>query len=47
MDRERLKQVLRAHHLWLSSDKKQGKRANLCRANLSGANLARANLSWA
>jgi len=45
MDGEQLKQVLTDHRLWFSSDKKQGKRADLSRANLTGAKLTDAKLT--
>jgi len=39
MNRERLDRILADHSLWLGSNEKQGKRANLARANLRGAQL--------
>ena len=42
-----LKVILQDHRLWLESDRKRGKRANLQDANLRGANLWYANLRGA
>jgi hypothetical protein len=39
-----LKDILDQHRLWLESDGKQGKRANLQRANLRNADLREVNL---
>ena len=39
-----LKAILEDHHLWVESDHKQGKRANLRGDYLPGANLGDANL---
>ena len=39
-----LKQVLKDHLLWLNSDRKKGKRADLTNANLRNANLTNAYL---
>ncbi len=47
MKQSELKAVLEDHHLWIQSDGKQGKRANLEGANLQGANLEGANLQGA
>ena len=44
---EELKEILEQHRLWLCSDEKEGKRADLKDADLSGANLTRANLRFA
>jgi hypothetical protein len=49
---EELKTILEQHKLWLDSNGKEGKRANLfgvnlTSANLSGADLAYANLAYA
>ena len=44
---EELKEILEQHRLWLCSDEKEGKRADLTDADLSGANLTRANLRFA
>ena len=49
---EELKTILEQHKLWLDSNKKEGKRADLTDAklygaDLSGANLTRANLAYA
>ena len=41
---EELKTILEQHTLWLNSNKKEGKRADLTDANLYGADLTRANL---
>jgi hypothetical protein len=41
---EELKTILEQHKLWLDSNKKEGKRADLSSANLRCANLYRANL---
>ena len=51
MDKDKLKEVLRLHKLWLEGDE-AGVRANLggadlIGAGLRGADLSRANLSWA
>ena len=42
---EELKEILEQHKLWLDSDEKEGKRANLTFANLCGANLTDTNLT--
>ncbi len=42
--KEELKTILEQHELWLDSNEKEGKRADLSGANLSGANLSYANL---
>ena len=42
-----LNTILDQHRLWIESDRKQGKRANLKGANLQGANLQNANLEGA
>jgi len=39
-----LNTILDQHRLWIESDRKQGKRANLQGADLQGANLQNANL---
>ena len=49
MTPNQLKEILAQHQLWLDSDGKQGRRAdlyrvNLTEANLNGVNLRRANL---
>ena len=45
--KKELKTILEQHELWLVSNEKEGKRANLTHANLSGANLSGANLTSA
>ena len=47
MNSTELKEILDQHKLWLKSDGKEGKRADLRKANLKGANLSKANLSGA
>ena len=42
--KKELKTILEQHTLWLDSNKKEGKRADLSGANLSGADLRYANL---
>ena len=42
-----LKVILDQHRLWIESDRRQGKRANLGGANLGGANLRGAYLRGA
>jgi len=42
-----LDQILQAHALWLQSEGKEGKQANLSEANLKKADLSRANLEKA
>lgn len=44
MDQETLASILKEHQLWLESDEKSGKRADLSEKNLKFANLRRANL---
>ena len=44
MTPKHLKELLAKHTLWLNTDGKEGKRANLEGAYLSGADLERANL---
>ena len=49
--RKQLDQILADHRLWLDSNRKSGKRANLSRVNLRwaklfGAQLREANLRW-
>lgn len=44
MDQETLASILKEHKLWLESDEKSGKRADLSEKNLKFANLRRANL---
>ena len=39
MRQSELKAILKDHKLWIQSDRKQGKRADLLGANLQGANL--------
>jgi len=39
-----IKEILKLHSLWLTSDKKEGKKADLGGANLSGADLSEADL---
>lgn len=41
---EQLKKVLDDHQLWLETEGKEGKQANLSGANLSGADLRETNL---
>ena len=43
MKQSELKAIFQDHHLWLRSDGKQGKRANLQDTNLRDADLERAN----
>ena len=47
MDKDKLNEVLKQHKLWLGTDGKEGKRANLSGDNLSGANLEYADLRGA
>ena len=47
MDKDKLNEVLKQHKLWLGTDGKEGKRANLSGDNLSGDNLSGANLEYA
>ena len=44
MDQETLASILKEHQLWLESDEKSGKMADLSEKNLKFANLRRANL---
>ena len=44
---KKLKEILEQHKLWLDSNEKEGKRADLTDADLSGANLSGANLRFA
>jgi hypothetical protein len=44
---KKLKEILEQHKLWLDSDEKEGKCANLTFANLTGANLRYADLRYA
>ena len=44
MNQQELNRILDEHALWLSSDNKEGRRANLPGANLSETDLSRANL---
>ena len=45
MDQNKLNKILKEHKLWLSSERKRGKRANLINADLSNVDLTNANLS--
>ena len=45
MTKEELEAILEQHDLWLNSNEKEGKCANLSYADLSGANLSYADLS--
>ena len=45
--KKELKTILEQHELWLVSNEKEGKRADLTRADLTGADLIRANLRGA
>ena len=45
--KKELKTILEQHKLWLVSNEKEGKRANLTHADLSGANLSGAILRYA
>ena len=47
MRQSELKAILEDHKLWIQSDGKQGKRANLRGADLRGADLSCANLQGA
>jgi len=47
MNPNEIKKILNEHELWLTSDKKEGKRADLQGAKLRGANLQEANLGKA
>jgi hypothetical protein len=47
MKKEELDQILKEHEKWLTSNYKEGKRADLSGVNLSGANLFGADLSRA
>lgn len=47
MTQEQLDEVVRQHGLWLDSDGKKGKKADLSKQRLVGLNLQRANLSHA
>ena len=47
MDPQQLQQIIEAHELWLSSDKKQGKRAELQKTELQSGSLKIANLQVA
>ena len=47
MKQSELDTILKDHRLWVESDGKQGKQANLRDANLVGANLQGANLGGA
>ena len=47
MENVTLKTILEQHTLWLNSNKKEGKRADLTWADLSGVNLSGVNLSGA
>ena len=47
MDKDKLNEVLKQHKLWLETEGKEGKRANLSGDNLSGANLEYADLRGA
>ncbi len=47
MENVTLKTILEQHTLWLNSNKKEGKRADLTCANLYGANLSGADLTGA
>ena len=45
--KKELKTILEQHELWLVSNEKEGKRADLTRADLTGVDLIRANLRGA
>ena len=47
MKASELKAIIESHKLWLDSDGKKGRKANLSGANLRGANLSEANLTCA
>lgn len=52
MNEEKLKEILEQHEIWLETDKKRGRRADLTGADLvyaklEGANLIRASLKGA
>ena len=47
MTPDELAQILADHRLWLTSDRQEGKRADLVAADLGAANLRGANLRWA
>jgi hypothetical protein len=47
MNQEELDQILTDHRLWLSTDGKLGKRADLRRADLCRADLQEVDLRWA
>lgn len=42
-----LENILYEHHLWVTSNEKEGKRVNLCYTDLSGFNLNNVNLCMA
>jgi len=44
MENSKLQKMLKAHKLWIDSNKKQGEPADLCEANLHRADLREANL---
>ena len=44
MQKEELTETLKAHKLWIESDGKEGRRANLTGANLREADLRAADL---
>lgn len=45
MNADELREILKSHELWVSSEGRDGARANLTDANLYRADLTRANLS--
>ena len=46
MENSKLQKMLKAHKLWIDSNKRQGEPANLCEADLREANLRGANLDF-
>ena len=46
MNEKKLNKILEDHKLWLKSEAKEGKRADLTGAYLTGANLTRADLTY-
>jgi hypothetical protein len=47
MNKRRLKRILERHGIWLETEGKEGRQANLTKANLTEADLTNANLSGA